>query len=386
MRVDSKSLIVTATLAVMAVSCGERYTGPFRDPNIPVIPSFADSAFGAGGSKWFASRTFDTITAAAIDAQSLFSAEFVQGSGASLVAISLTNGALRWTKAIPSSGDIVAMPGVAAAVSSSVAAFDATTGAVKFTYQPLTARLVTSNGATDGTHIMVGNASGEVVALHPSSGAEVWKLQVDTAAVRGISAGGGVVFAGGNGFLAALNATTGALLWKRVVTETPRPNPITAPAVDNGRVTARTLAGTTAGMANYNATTGVFQWSVPGSVPTSNLEVPGQSACDGIVASGGASTIAALSSTTGQPVWTRSIGAYVAHSASCSHGAVISSARFGIPGAFRNEVQVLRASDGTLLAQYPKTAGQQLRVHRVLRTTSTLYFLTDKGVTAITAP
>lgn len=375
-----------ALFAVVILSCGERYTGPFRDPNAVVIPSFADSAFGAGGAKWYAGRTFDTITAARIDAQSFYSVEFRAASGATLVALNLANGALRWAKTVPASGDVVSTSGTVAAVSSSVVAFDATTGIAKFTYQPATARLVTSNGAAGGVQIIVGNASGEVVALNASTGLEAWKLQVDTAAVRGVAVSGGTVFAGGNGFLAAVTIASGTQKWKRVTTETPRPFVTAAPAVDSGRVTIATFKTPTSGMANYDVASGTLSWSASGSVPSSGAEAPGQPACDSYIMTNSTSAISALRSANGTAAWGRSLGAFASLSVSCAFSTVMTNALVGSAGSFRNDVQVLRTSDGALLSQYPKTAGQALRIHRVLRNATTLFFLTDKGITAVASP
>src|SRR6185436_319041 len=67
MGVNSKSgslILCGAACAAIALSCDD-YTGPFRDPNAPVIPSFADSAFGSGVTKWFTARTYDSVLAAA---------------------------------------------------------------------------------------------------------------------------------------------------------------------------------------------------------------------------------------------------------------------------------------------------------------------------------
>jgi outer membrane protein assembly factor BamB len=377
-------------LVTASTSCDGTYTGPFRDPNAASIPSFADSAFGST-TKWFKPRTFESITAAGLDAQSVYSVEFSAATGSTFVSVSAANGATRWTKSIPAGTDVVSVGGTAAAISAVVSAFDATTGAALFTYQPLTARLVTSNGATDGTRIIVGNANGEVVSLNATTGAEVWKTQVDTRTdsmpVKGVSVSGGIVFAGGDGFLAALDATTGALKWKQKTTDSPRPFVVGAPGVDGGRVTVMTFASSTYGLANYDANTGLLKWSQSGAGATASAELKSLPACDGnVITEDGSPGLAALTTAAGTTVWGRSLSVYSSLTASCANGTVITNGLSGAAGSLRNDVQVLRSTDGVLLIQYPRIASQQLRVYRVLRNATTLYFLTDRGVTSVPAP
>ena len=394
LRTHRKSQLLNAAagslLAATLVSCGDRYTGPFRDPNAPVIPSFADSAFGTG-TAWFKPRTFETITAAGIDAQSVYSVEFSPATGSTFVALALAGGATRWTRAVPGGPDVVIAGGTAAAVHTSVSGFDAMSGAVKFTYAPPAARLVTSNGASDGTLIFVGNANGEVVALDAATGAESWKLQLDSRtdsmSVKGVSVSGGVVFAGGDGFLAAVDATAGTLKWKHVTTDVPRPFVAGPPGADAGRVSVLTFASPAWGIANYDATTGALKWSQGGTGPTASAELGALPACDAeVIAESGAPGLSALSAATGTALWSRSLSVYTSLTVTCSNGTVITNGLRGAAGAMGSDVQVLRSSDGGLVAQYPKAAGQVLRIHRVLRSASSLYVLTDKGVSAFTAP
>jgi outer membrane protein assembly factor BamB len=375
-----------ALSALSVLSCGETYTGPWRDPNAPVIPSFADSAFGVGGTKWFAVRSFDSIMAAHLDAQSIYSVE-AKGANLSLVALNITNGAHRWTKVVPAfSHHVVSVGTTAAAVGQGVTAFNATTGDSVFTYQPANARRVTSNPATDGTSIIVGNAAGEIVGVNPTTGAETWTVPLDTAPVKGVTVSGGVVYAGGNGYLASVTIATGGQNWKRITTENPRPSVDRAPSVDSGRVTVATSTSGTAGIANYNASTGVLSWPASGAFLPSALEAPGSPACNGVVATYSATSLDPRNTTNGVVAWSRSLSAFNLLSVSCAFGTYMVNSRLGSAGAWYNDVLILNASTSGVLAQFPKAAGQQLRVHRVIRNASAIYFFTATGIASILAP
>ncbi|HEX7940039.1 MAG TPA: PQQ-binding-like beta-propeller repeat protein, partial [Gemmatimonadaceae bacterium] len=187
--------------------------------------------------------------------------------------------------------------------------------------------------------------------------------------------------------LAALDATTGALKWKQKTTDTPRPFVAGAPGVDAGRVTVMTFKSGTWGLANYDATTGAFKWSQTGAGPAASAELLSLPACDGeVITESGAPGLSALSTTDATPVWGRSLATYTSLTATCADSTVITNGLSGAAGAAHNDVQVLRASNGSLVVQYPKAAGQLLRIYAVLRNATTLYFLTDKGVTSVPAP
>jgi len=386
-RRRSKPLIVvgTAVAAAFSLACGDTYTGPFRDPNAPNIPSFADSAFGPA-TKWFAGRTFDSVTAAGIDAASAYVVELT-GTTRTFVSLNLTNGALRWAKTIGSARDVVSTGATAAAIGDSVSAFDAASGAVRFSYRPTAARIVTSNGATDGTYIYVGNANGEIVALNPTTGAEAWKLQVDTRtdsmSVLGVAVSGGIVYGGGNGFLAALNATTGAQVWKKITSDNPRPLTSFAPAVDSGRVTVGTKIAKK-GLINYVAGTGAVSWSINNGAGSADVNFLG-AACAGHVFVESAGELSALADG-GAAAWGRGLNAFNSITAMCGNGTVITNVLSGGPAAPRNDVMVLNAANGAVIATYPIATTQTIRIHRVLRNATALYVLTAKGVTAVTAP
>jgi outer membrane protein assembly factor BamB len=384
----SRSLILFAALwAPLVESCGDRYTGPWRDPSAGTIPSFADSAFGVGSTKWFAARTFDSVMAAGLDAQSIYTIE-AKGATNSLVALNITNGAQRWTKTVPAlSHHIVTVGGTAAAVGQGVVGFNATTGDSAFLYAPLSGRTVTSNGATDGAVIVIGNKAGEIVGLNPSTGVESWSVPLDTAPVKGVTVSGGVAYAAGNGFLAAVTIATGVQKWKRPTTDTIRPYGVSAPAVDSNRVTISTLNlnGTNPGMANYDAATGIITWA-KGTYPTQSMEAPGQPACSGIVTTNSTTALDAIAFGAGIAVWSKSLNPFSLLSSSCSYGTVIVNARLGTAGQSYNDVQILNASDGAVKAQYPKTSGQHLRVHRVVRNAGAIYFFTATGIATILAP
>jgi outer membrane protein assembly factor BamB len=387
-RPQSRSLTVAVGLPFVALllSCGETYTGPWRDPNAPVIPSFADSAFGTGGTKWFAVRSFDSVMAAHLDAQSIYTVE-AKGATLSFLALNITNGAHRWTKPVPAlSYKIISVANTAAAVGQGVVAFNATTGDSVFTYAPVLARRVTSNPATDGTSIIVGNAAGEIVGLNPATGAETWTVPLDTAPVQGVTVSGGVVFAGGNGFLAAVTIATGAQAWKRITTENPRPSVFRAPAVDSGRVTVTTSTSGAAGIANYNASTGVLGWPASGAPLPTGYEASGTYACSGIVVTHSGATLEGRSTINGSVSWGKGLAAYNLLSVGCANGTIIVNQRLGPVDTRYNDVLILNATDAAVLAQYPKAAGQQLRVHRVVRNASAIYFFTATGIAAILAP
>ncbi len=374
------------SVAAFVLSCSETYTGPFRDPNAKVIPSFADSAFGTGGTQWFVTRTFDSVMAAHLDAQSIYTVE-AKGVTLSLVAMSISNGAHRWTRTVPFlSYKIVNVGSAVAAVGQGVVAFNATSGDSVFRYAPVTARRVTSNAATDGTSIIVGNAAGEIVGLNPATGAETWTVPLDTASVQGVTVAGGVVLAGGNGFVAAVTIATGAQVWKHVTTESPRPSVDRAPAVDSGRVTVRTYSAPTYGIANYAVSTGALGWPASNTYLPPPLEASGSPACSSVVATYTATSLDARAAASGVVAWSRGLSAYDELSVGCSNGTFIVNSRHGPVGAWYNDVLVLNASNAAVLAQYPKASGQQLRVHRVARNAGQIYFITNTGIAAITAP
>lgn len=146
---------------------------------------------------------------------------------------------------------------------------------------------------------------GEVRALDPATGRELWSARTGARVVSGPSVSGNAVLVGTlDGELIALKRADGAPLWRtRISSEV-----MAAPASDGDVVVARSVDGRLHGL---SAVSGAARWSFDRSVP--NLTLRGLSAPllqDGRVFAGmDNGRVIALAAADGQPLWEQVVAA-----------------------------------------------------------------------------
>jgi outer membrane protein assembly factor BamB len=209
----------------------------------------------------------------------------------------------------------------------------------------------------DGTRIYAASRNGNVVALQPASGKEIWRRKLDTELSAGPGAGENLVVVGSSdGVLIALDATTGEEKWRANVSGESLARPlirgevVIAPTIDNRlhavsafdgssrwtvdqptpRLTMRGSAspvavGATvvAGFDNgkllaINADTGDIVWEQNLSPPTGRSDLERLADVDGLIsvvgqdvyAAGYQGSLASLASESGQVLWSREISTF----------------------------------------------------------------------------
>ncbi len=185
-------------------------------------------------------------------------------------------------------------------------AFNASTGAVLWTYQTANNGTNYASPAVNNKKVFFGSIDGLVYALDARTGAKLWSYQTGGAIYSSPSVIDAVVYIGSNdGNLYVLNANTGALLWKSstggAVASTP--------AVADGAVYFGSNDGNVYAL---NASTGAKLWSYHvGGNYTPDLFTQSPAVANGLVyvGSGDADYVYALNASTGAEVWSQYIGA-----------------------------------------------------------------------------
>lgn len=209
----------------------------------------------------------------------------------------------------------------------------------------------------DGNRIYAASRDGNVVALHPETGKEVWRTRLEVELSAGPGVGDGlVVVAAADGILIALDATSGTEKWRADVTgeSLARPvikdNVVVVLTIDNRlralsafdgserwvveqttpRLTMRgsatpvivgslVIAGFDNGrLIAVNLDGGDIEWDVVLSPPSGRSDLERLADIDGAIsvvgqdvyASGYQGALAALASESGQVLWTREISSY----------------------------------------------------------------------------
>jgi len=156
--------------------------------------------------------------------------------------------------------------------------------------------------------IYLASRDGEVKAISPETGKEIWDVELSTARVPrlsgGITAAGNQLFIGSeNGVVYALDAKSGKTNWKTEV----EGEVLSSPASDGGLVMVNTSEGNLIGL---DQTSGEKRWTISSEVP--NLTLRGDSSP--VALSGGvfwgtsAGRLAAAISSRGQMIWQQTVG------------------------------------------------------------------------------
>lgn len=248
----------------------------------------------------------------------------------------------------------------------------------------------------DGNRIYAASRDGNVVALHPETGKEIWRTSLDIE----LSAGPGVgenllVVAAADGYLIALDANTGVESWRANVTgeSLARPvikdNLVVTITIDNilravsafdgserwtveqstPRLTMRgsaspVLVGSTviAGFDNgrlvaVNLTSGDVEWEAMLSPPTGRSDLERLADVDGLIsvvgqdvyAAGYQGNVAAIAAESGQILWSREVSSFEGVSADWNNlytvsddGSVIALSRRNGDEAWRQELMIRR--------------------------------------------
>ena len=66
---------------------------------------------------------------------------------------------------------------------------------------------------TSASDVLVIGVGGHVVAVHPVTGAELWRTKLKASSFVTVHQAGGHIFAGANGELFCLCPTSGSILW-----------------------------------------------------------------------------------------------------------------------------------------------------------------------------
>jgi outer membrane protein assembly factor BamB len=191
--------------------------------------------------------------------------------GAGIDALDAVSGKLLWFSSTMGGGSTVSSdvsPAVANGMvyagggDNHVYAFDAQTGATRWTFNP-NGQLLSSPAVANGV-VYSADRRGHVYALNGTSGAVLWSFQVGVG--NGIDqmpaiANGTVYFVTLDGIAYALNASTGTQLWQSAI-GSPGEG-INVPAVDNGVVfviSGAHSASTQGEVVALDATTGATKW------------------------------------------------------------------------------------------------------------------------------
>jgi len=248
----------------------------------------------------------------------------------------------------------------------------------------------------DGNRIYAASRNGNVVALHPVTGKQSWRTELDMELSSGPGVGEGLVVVGAaNGFLIAFEAETGAERWRANVTGESLARPVVkndlvvAITIDNRlhglsafdgserwvveqttpRLTMRgsaspVLVGTTviAGFDNgrlvgVDLASGDVEWEAMLSPPTGRSDLERLSDIDGLIsvvgqdvyASGYQGSLASIASESGQELWSREVSSFEGVSADWNHvytvndeGVVIALTRLSGDESWRQNALIRR--------------------------------------------
>jgi len=211
--------------------------------------------------------------------------------------------------------------------------------------------------ASDGNRIYAASRDGNIVALHPETGKEFWRTELDIELSAGPGVGEGLVVVGAaDGYLIALDADSGAEKWRAyIVGETLakpliKDNLVIAITIDNRlravsafdgserwiveqstpRLTVRgsaspvavgsaVIAGFDNGrLAAVNLASGDIEWEAMLSPPSGRSDLERLADVDGLIsvvgqdvyASGYQGSVAAIASESGQVLWSRDVSSH----------------------------------------------------------------------------
>lgn len=155
------------------------------------------------------------------------------------------------------------------------------------------------------------DSASSVAAFDAATGARRWSVSVRPEKERGDAPGGGVALDGGRVYVGtgyaevvALNAADGAVIWRKKVSGPVRG----APTVSEGKVFALTLDNQVAAL---NANDGSLSWSHSGIIESAGLLGGNSVAVDGgvVVAPYSSGELYGLRADNGRPVWQESLAA-----------------------------------------------------------------------------
>lgn len=256
--------------------------------------------------------------------------------------------------------------------------------------------LVGLRPSSDGNLIYAASQDGKVVALHPETGEERWKTDLDTDISAGPAAGEGVVAVSTkDGYVVLLNAATGDEMWRSFIAAEALAHPLisddavvvqtidnrlralsrfdgkqrweleqTAPSLTIRGASSPLLVGSqvVAGFDNgrvlaVEVATGDVQWDSMLSLPTGRSDLDRLADIDGalaivgqdIYAAGYQGRIASIAAESGQVLWSREISSHVGVAADWNSvytvrdgGEIVALTRRGGTDSWRNDTLLRR--------------------------------------------
>lgn len=267
--------------------------------------------------------------------------------------------------------------------------------------------LVGLRPSSDGNLIYAASQDGKVLALHPESGAEIWKTDLDTEISAGPAAGEGVIAVSiKDGYVVLLDAETGDEIWRSFVAAEALAHPLisgdtvivqtidnrlralsrfdgkqrwaleqSAPSLTMRGASSPVLAGlqVVAGFDNgrvlaVEVTTGDVEWDSMLALPTGRSDLDRLSDVGGalavvgqdLYAAGYQGRIASIAVESGQVLWSREISSHVGVAADWNSvytvrdgGEIVALSRRGGTDSWRNDTLLRR--DPTLPVPFHTT-------------------------------
>ena len=250
--------------------------------------------------------------------------------------------------------------------------------------------------AGDGNRIYAASRDGNVLALHPETGKEFWRTNLDIELTAGPGVGEGiVVVAAADGYLIALDASSGVERWRAIISGESLAQPVikddlvVAITIDNVLravsafdgserwtveqstplltmrgsaspvlVGSSVVAGFDNGrLVSVKLSSGDIDWEAMLSPPSGRSDLERLSDVDGLIsvvgqdvyASGYQGSVAAVASESGQLLWSREVSSYEGVSADWNNlytvdadGSVIALSRHNGDEAWRQESMIRR--------------------------------------------
>lgn len=235
---------------------------------------------------------------------------------AGLYALDTQTGALLWKNLSDFFGPPTVVNGIVYAEGDSgFSAFDATSGALKWTF-PISGSDTIGSPAMDNGVVYFGSVNGNIYALDATTGALKWSYNPNSYPINStpIVANGAVYVTVSNGEVIALNASTGAPLWTFGFFNR---NGIASPALANGVVYV-SIGGAPDQLYAFDATTGAVLWQTAVSNSQSTPAV-----ANGVIYTGSSDhNVYAFDASKGTKLWSFTTGYQIPSSPAVVNGVV----------------------------------------------------------------
>jgi outer membrane protein assembly factor BamB len=300
-----------------------------------------------------------------------------------IVALGTAEGEEKWSTNVGGARNIVVTSSFVASAGMALEVLDRATGTL-VTSLPRGSEAYGSRIATDGSHFYaLTDTGGHVMRYDPAAKSVAWDTPVggvpgNTGAIAPVVQGDRVIALFRRGapadstILVALDRATGAILWRFTMGGSFSSTP---PVVLDDRVFFVTL---THDVVALSLTTGAKLWQSDARDGFANMVMDGLAACGSrVVVPTGTGKIRAFNVADGALLWDSeklSLGSNM--SLQCSDGTVL---------AYIGDLHILRATDGTKLATYPRRRNTAF-ISGVARDASYMYIAAGYALVKIKAP